>query len=78
MKGKKRDHFPSWSFIAPPAEMSISLRLVCRGGGRKNNPQPKTPDWSETGVGDGGISQKTPKSIGGGGENSHPLPNTHK
>ena len=58
--------------------MSISLCLFWRGGGIKNNPQPKTSDWSATGGGYGGISQKKPKSRGVCGVKSHPQPNITK
>ena len=56
----------------------MSTGLVLRGRGSKNNPRPRTPDWSATGGGDGGSSQKTPKSRGEGGEKRHPQPNTPK
>ena len=58
--------------------MSMSIGLVWRGKGSKNNPQPRTPDWYETGGVNGGSYQKTPKSRGGGGDKSHPQPNTLK
>ena len=56
----------------------MSIDLVWQGKGSRNNPQPRTPDWSETGGGDGGSSQKTPKSRGEGGDKRHPQPNTPK
>ena len=58
--------------------MSISIGLVWQGIVIKNNPQPRTPDWSATGGGDGGNSQNTTKSRREGGDKSHPQPNTPK
>ena len=58
--------------------MYMPIGLVWRGRGNKNNPQPRTPDWSATGGGDGGSSQKTPKSRGEGGDKRHPQTNIPK
>ena len=56
----------------------MPMCLVWQELGRKNNPQPKAPDWSTTEVGDIGSSRNTPKSIGEGGDKNHPWPNTPK
>ena len=58
--------------------MYMSIGLVWRGRERKNNTQPRTPDWSKIGGGGGGSSQKTPKSGGEGGDKRHSQPNTPK
>ena len=58
--------------------MSMSIVLVWRGKGSKNNPLTITSDWYATGGGDGGSSQKTTKSRKEGCDKSHPQPNTPK
>ena len=56
----------------------MSIGQVWRGIGSKNNPQPRTPDWSATGGGDGDSSEKTLKSREKVGDKRHPQPNTLK